>query len=285
MKQTIILTTLTCLFFLIGCDSTSPQADILTDAQNLAFSDEIDQDTLILRNDGDAPGDWRVIQHPSWLQTNKTNGTLEPGQTEAVTLTADLNQDVGMYDDLMLLEIDGNEISIMASLVITRAIDIFPGLGAGGLEIGDSYSKVINSYGTSSSQLGLPIDGGFLHLVRYDDQGIDFFALSGNGILISSSPIVGMNIYDPYNGVTIERIGVESSLDELTMAYGQPDEIDRDFRSYSYRTLGISPRYDIGEQYIEEILIFPPASSGKAQDKFPDLLDLPIYNEQIWKGY
>ena len=283
MKNYILLYSILIALLLIGCDSTTPEPEIIPDIHSFSFSDTIDQETLTLRNEGDAPGEWRITQKPDWIEPSKSTGTIEPGTTEEVILAADLNQEVGTYDDPIVLDFDGEQISLQASLIITKAIDIFPGTGAGGIEIGDTYGSLLSSYGTPTARFGLAIDGGFLHLVTYDDKGIDFFALSGNGILIGPSPVVGMNIYAPYNGVTPERIGVESTITDLTEAYGQPDEIDRDLRSYSYLSLGISPRYDAAEQFIESILIFPSATSGKTSTEFPDLLNLHIYNEQIRK--
>ena len=265
MKNLYLVTVLTIIGLLSGCDSSNPKAEIVPQKQTLSFSDEKESETLVLRNDGDAPGNWSVSSSPSWLSATPAQGSLKPGESISITFVANLNQDKGSYTDGISIISEGTEYSVQASLNIRYTVNIFPGIGAGGITLDDAYGKVKSHYGTLQFQRVLYIQGrGFFHLLSYEDDGISFFFHTSDGNLTDNASLLLIEIDSPYDGVTSERIGIGSTIAALKEKYGEPESIDTQTRRYNYSSLGMNPKYDLTETAIESIVLIPSESASKS---------------------
>ena len=232
---------------------------------------------LTLRNNGDLPGNWSIVQGPSWLNATETSGALGPGEIKEIELAADANRSPGTYSDVLVFAFDERQISIGVTLIVSSSteIDVFPGTGAGGIVFGEPYSKVNNLYGTNfTHQIAISPEIGFVHFLRYKEQGIEFILVTSDGVLKNHIPVQLIEISDPYSGITDRGVGVGSTIQTLLDEYGQPDAIDRQFRRYEYDRLGMRPKYDVSEISIESILLHPPLTSGKTSSIAGELLEL-----------
>ena len=94
------------------------RAFIEADEVMLSFSNDMEHQSILLKNSGDLAGQWTLKLLPSWLSADKTSGMLEPGDEASIALTADLNQPAGSYTGELLIDAEGRSLAIQLSLEV-----------------------------------------------------------------------------------------------------------------------------------------------------------------------
>ena len=267
----IVITMATAVYLLqLGChgeDPASPQnpAQLAVDTQALAFDDGHSESQIIVSNQGDLALEWQVANMPAWLTLDKFSGSITTG-ADTIFVAANTDRENGEYSGEIAIDSNGGEASVQVQLNVRYGMNIFPGLGAGDIVIGNTYAKVRQQHGAPDridKALVCGDQGCFwLHLVVYKSVGLSFVYATGSITLESSAPTQLIDLESPYRGKTRELIEIGSSLPDVQTAYGEPPAIDERYRFYEYNSLGIDFGYDPGETQVVEMIIYRPQGVG-----------------------
>ena len=145
-------------------------------------------------------------------------------------------------------------------------VNIFPGVGAGGVEIGDTWATIEGEMPADIDYQGYYLDGsGYVHHVYESlSLGVMLFLVSPTANTSPSSDDILwlMGLYDNYFGRTAEGLQMGSLLSEVVAAYGDPDRYDTEYASYIYDRLGI--RFYYNDSDIIDMMSVFPADSKKS---------------------
>lgn len=242
--------------------TTRPELSVST--QQLDFTIDQTEAIVLIANGGPQALRWQARSKPDWLLLSKTSGEVT-SVADTIVIRADVGRENGTYAGSILIDSNGGQAAIAATLLIDFKIEIFPGSGGAGIGLGNPYSAVLAAHGApESSALALVSGVGWLHIKSYPSKGIEFAFVTSSPTLKSTDPVLIILLESPYAGLTPERLGIGTALAEITSAYGEPEEIDRQFRWYEYNSKGIDFKYDPAETEVTTIRIYPPITNSKA---------------------
>ena len=139
-------------------------------------------------------------------------------------------------------------------------IEIFPGVGAAKMQLGDTYSELKQIYGNPDSRTDYQFPTGVaFHRLTYDSikAVFEFFNYSLN--LYDDDNIEIIQVEYPYDGLTDKLIGIGSLLNDVVVAYGEPPEIiTANANYYRYELLGIDFHYNESDALVIEIHVYYP---------------------------
>jgi hypothetical protein len=178
---------------------------------------------LEIRNSGGGELTWQITQAPDWLKFDYTEGSVF-GRPEKIPYRARLSTlNYGSYEENVQIVSNGGEQSIKVYLTYEREVEVYPGIGAANIDLGDTYTMVQNKLGKPDKNwYERPEKTVFIHHFTYDDFGLHFSVTTNSMILYGSGKVSYIEVYAPYDGMTPELIGVGSSTADLLAAYGQP---------------------------------------------------------------
>lgn len=237
------------------CDiSTSVGQDVitltqLTNTKTITASATYDGESCALN----------VESRPEWLSISQTIGA-DSDDPDTLKLTADILQPAGNYVSAISLKAGDTVVEIPVSYLPIYDVTIFEGIGAAGVEIGESYRQIIRELGFSDTFCTLLTPGGAIsgHLVQYLSAGVSIF-LPGNGINPEQDAVSSIIILDnAFRDVTSEFYGVGASQAEIIAAYGAPDIEDTVENFWQYNN-GIRWYWD-SNLSVTRILIFKPGN-------------------------
>jgi len=135
-------------------------------------------------------------------------------------------------------------------------IEIFPGIGAAGIKIGDPWSSVTKTLG-GPNRLWLHRFNNQLYSYDgdWDDLGVSVKFIPGNQTQqLTTDKVVSIKVESPYSKKTEKGIKIGSSLTEVVNAYGEPGTISSLFKYYFYNT-GIEFYYNSDSTHVVSIEI------------------------------
>ncbi|MBN1480555.1 hypothetical protein JXA70_09815 [candidate division KSB1 bacterium] len=181
---------------------------------------------LVIVNEGGGELEWQISYSPPWLQFAQDSGLVYKSQTDSLPFYAKLSElDYGEYNDKVSIKSNGGETEINVYLTYVREVEVFAGIGAANVELGDTFLMVKKLYGNpTSSGYVRPADTLFIHNVKYDYIGLDVRIKNNSPILFGNGQVGFIRLLDPYDGMTPELIGLKSSANDLIAAYGQPQQ-------------------------------------------------------------
>lgn len=193
---------------------------------------------LLIMNQGGGELSWEITQAPDWLAFEFTEGKVY-NRPEAVPFSAQLRTlDYGEYECKVVIESNGGSYEINVFLIYEREVEVYPGVGAALIELGDTYTMVQNQWGKPDRNwYERPEKTLFIHHFEYFDIGLHMAVKTNSLILYGSGTVGFIELLPPYDGMTPELIGIGSSVDSLKAAYGEPTSVDQ---SYWYYDIGIT---------------------------------------------
>jgi len=182
---------------------------------------------LTFFNEGGGELIWTINYAPDWLEFSMDSGSVF-SQPEQVSYRARINSiDYGQYSDKVRITSNGGDSEINVYLSYEREVEVFAGAGAAGIELGDTYLMVEKLLGKpTSSGYQRPEKTVFIHNVNYDNIGVEFRIKNNSPILFGSGEVGYIRMTSPYDGLTPEQIGLQSTSDELVAAVGEPQQKD-----------------------------------------------------------
>jgi len=207
---------------------------------------------LTLINDGGGELTWKITSRPDWLHFDADSGQVY-NQPEIVPFRAKIQTlEYGDYTDKVLIRSNGGDYEINVYLTYEREVEVYAGIGAAYIDLGDTYLMVEKLYGKpTSSGYVRPEKTVFIHNVSYDYVGLDFRVKNNSPILFGSGQVGYIRMLQPYDGMTPEMIGLNSTTADLLAAYGEP--LQKSGSDWQYDGITFVVKNDkISEMIIEE---------------------------------
>jgi len=182
---------------------------------------------LIMKNEGTDSLSYEITQFPEWIAlSGDSTGTLDKPDTMLVEARP-WGMDYGDYEGLISIASNGGDREVTVDLTFHREIEVFPGIEAARVNIGDLYQEVLDTYGQHDFAQ-YDIETG-IHTIGYSWIGLHVFFLSNDLVLYPTVPCYEVTLEDPYDGLidhensdTIQ-IGLGSTRDEIVAVFGEPD--------------------------------------------------------------
>ncbi len=155
------------------------------------------------------------------------------------------------------------------TVVVLESANIIPGNSIGVYLLGDTWGSIVSK--TSEDNYWhsvLYIGGYYYHLCEFEETGVSFFFRTTGSSLLSSTVSLVISAFEPFEGYTAKGITFGSTVEEVIVQYGQPD--DESYSTIYYDALGIDFSYDDNREKIEEISIYEP-DSKKSTYSFPEI--------------
>ena len=219
----------------------------------LSFTRQLLDNSLLVYNHGGNILDWNVASMPAWIEVSRSNGRVtEDPDTLSVRARME-GLDFRNYTDKIRFESNGGSAEVVVDLYFEREIEIFPGVGAAKIEIGNSYTTLLGVHGPPlKTFFEQPSKNELHYYVLYPAKGITFEFLTDH-MLIGSDPCSRITMENPYSGITDRQIGVGSLLSQVVSAYGPPKSVSTADSTYNYD--GIAFRYGPDSSYVKKIHI------------------------------
>ncbi len=241
--------------------------NISINIKSLSFSSELDKNYLIISNSGKSELFWNISDKPDWINPSKSYGQISTG-TDSILITANTDLDIGNYSGKIKIESNGGTAIVDVFLSVEYKIEIYPGVEAAKIKLGETYSKVDEIYGEPDSHLLIeiyyPSTGvyKYLHFLYYNSVKAVFEIINYTSGFYMDDKIISIQVEYPYDGLTDKLIGIGSSLSDVIAAYGQPPYINTDYDYYKYGSSGISFYYE--NEHVTEIEIYYPVDDEPA---------------------
>lgn len=101
-------------------------------------------------------------------------------------------------------------------------IQILPGVGITGIEIGKSAQQAIDLYGSVAPSFG-SINGQYTHFLTYFDKGVLVYCESSTSDTFSPTmKVESITLQAPFSGKTDNGIGIGSTKAAVEAAFGAP---------------------------------------------------------------
>jgi len=188
----------------------------------------------------------------------------------------------GTFNVQLIASGDGGKDTISKDILVgpVSNVNIFPGVGAMGIELEDTWGTIKDKLSEEEYQgyFTIPASGGgdyIIHVWESLSEGVLLFNISPSASYsYSDSDILFLlALYDNFLGQTAEGIQMGSLLSEAVTAYGDPDSYDTEYDSYIYDRLGIRFYYN-GSNIIDEMDIYFADSKKSTGIKYPEIHDL-----------
>jgi hypothetical protein len=189
-------------------------------------------------NEGGREIDWSVTSHPSWIVLSQDSGTVY-ALPEEVDVKIDVSTIVyGLYKEKIVIHSNAGDAEVLVNFLYERQIEVFPGVGAGDVAIGDTYLTMTHVH-SDPPIYGTPeIPGKMVQLfAKYPSEGLTFKFVPSTTLAagFDYKKVQSIYMYPPYDGLTEKNIGIGSAFADVLTAYGDPQEIisDKDIVIYS----------------------------------------------------
>lgn len=260
MKRPLLLPAVLCALVAFSCDNgTGPDGGpvLQVSPTSLALSLDDSEAAILIRNTGEGDLTWSIADVPECVTVSLEGHTIAT-ETDTVIVTVVQGMDVGEYSETITITSNGGDAGVSVSLTIDALIEIFPGVAAAKVEVGDSAQRFLDIYGTPDSHLRASYSTGETwHWLYYDSVKVVFELFNYSSGYYADDEVVSIRVEPPYQGVTEERVGIGSSLDAVVAAYGQPPEVVEGYSHYyKYASLGISFYYEEGGTVVTRIKVY-----------------------------
>lgn len=184
-------------------------------------------------NEGGGELTWSITEKPDWLSFQVDNGAVY-SFPQYVPFQINFNSlDYGYYESKIKLESNGGSAEIAVYFSYEREVEVYPGVGAAYVELGESYSAVQKQWGKPDKNwYDRPEHTLFIHHFTYDQIGLHFAVKTNSLILYGSGKVGYIEVFPPYDGMTEELLGIGSTTNELKAAKGEPTAINGKQWSY-----------------------------------------------------
>jgi hypothetical protein len=219
----------------------------------LTFTRQLLDNQLLVYNHGGNVLDWNVASQPAWIEVSRSNGRVTDAP-DTLSVNARIEGlEFRNYTDKIRFESNGGSAEVVVDLFFEREIEIFPGVGAARIEIGNTYGALIDTHGFPLKAVFEQHSRDELHyFLLYPNKGLTFELLTDH-MLIETDLIDRITVSSPYSGITDRQIGVGSLLSQVVSAYGPPKSISTADSTYNYD--GITFQYGPDSSYVEKIHI------------------------------
>ncbi|MFQ5629878.1 MAG: BACON domain-containing protein, partial [bacterium] len=167
-----------------------PALSINTSAVSL--SNDGNDAVFVIANGGAGTLSWNVAQKPGWLEFSKESGAVT-SIPDSVSIRPMAGLSVGDYTGQIDISSNGGQHTVQVTLKVEQVVEIFPGTGAAGLNLNDTYFKLLFIHGAASrSQIALVCSGSkciWVHFKYYDSEGLMFVLVSSSNVLKASDPV------------------------------------------------------------------------------------------------
>lgn len=251
---------------ILSCSNSNPTgpsgSNALSDAQIsistniIELSNENDESFFTISNSGDKDLNWNLSSKPEWLTLSKTSGYVSNHRDTVFVQVILDDLEFGDFSGKINITSNGGNGSINVTLSYQALVEVFPGIGAAKIKLGDTVGKIVDTHGGGYFLISIFTSGGqWSHGISYNEKGLYFGGIrTSSSSLSRSDKTYYISVDAPYKGVTEELIGIGSTLDDLLVAYGEPDTIKTG--SYYYETIGIEFDYDSDSTYVEQMSIY-----------------------------
>ncbi|RLD09353.1 hypothetical protein DRI50_12260 [candidate division KSB1 bacterium] len=174
-------------------------------------------------NEGGGELTWSIAEKPDWLSFQVEDGVVY-SFPQYVPFQINFNAlDYGYYESAIKLDSNGGSVEIAVYFTYEREIEVYPGVGAAYVTLGESYSAVQKQWGTPDKNwYDRPEHTLFIHHFTYDEIGLHFAVKTNSLILYGSGKVGYIEVFPPYDGMTEELLGIGSTVNELKAAKGDP---------------------------------------------------------------
>jgi hypothetical protein len=219
----------------------------------LTFTRNLLDNKLLVYNHGGNILDWNLASKPDWIEMSRSNGRVA-GTPDTLSVNAVIESlEYRNYTDKILIESNGGNAEVVVDLFFERETEIFPGVGAAGIELGNSYGRLLEVHGSPlKAIMEQPSKDELLNYLLYPDKGLTFEFLTDH-MLITTDSCDRITMESPYSGITERQIGVGSLLAQVVAAYGPPRTISAADSAYVYD--GITFQYNADSSFVEKIHI------------------------------
>ena len=248
---------------LFSCSNpTGPgnNAPILSGIENQTITAGQTKDVVLSASAADSDSlEFSILMNPGFLSIS---GFSQVGDTATATLvmapddtiSGSFNAMIQVSDEDGDTDIDGFTIEVEAP----PEVSIFPGVGAAGIELGDTYGVVEDLYGIPDRAYRYGTYT-YYHFLHYNSIKAIFEIVNTYLSFNENDTIVSIEVEPPYEGATEEFIGIGSSLGDVVDAYGAPSASGTGYINfYAYDFLGVEFYYSAGDSLITGIKVYYP---------------------------
>lgn len=225
---------------------------------------------------------------PALLTTNFVNNSVNAdtylwdfgdGGTSTNSNPEHIYQDKGTYTVRLTASGSGGENSTSNQAHVLAPANILPGESIGPYYLLESWGSIKTKVTSTSYYLTtLSIGYYYFHRCSFNNEGIYFFFQSTSFSLYDSDQVIIMGVYDPYEGYTREIINLDSKVDDVIAAYGQPS--DDQYESLYYDDLGIYFAYDDQRNYLDQITIYEADKKKSTSEQIRQVMSLMLNTER-----
>ncbi len=230
------------------------EAPVLTINEEVFNLDRYTYSTsLHIQNTGGGELHWRITEIPSWLRANKWEGKIRPGSDQIFFWATTENLEYGYYDDNLVIESNVGSHKISCFFLYRREVEVYPGVGAALMEIGNTVSMLREQWGDPSSNgYDRPEKTVFLHWLYYSNLGVKFWFPATQPTLWNNVDMDKIEMVPPYDGLTPDEIGIGSTFKDVKQAYGEPDSFDSEENVHVY-DIGI--KFEIKDNLVSRMIV------------------------------
>jgi len=161
---------------------------------------------------------------------------------------------------------------------------IFEGVGIEGAHIADTWSQVQSSFTSDTTSFSLydSIGEFYVHVISFETQGVTFVFPGTDSLISQQDSLSYIFVYFPYSGGTSKGIGLGSTMDKVSLAYGQPERIVSDvgITGYWYDSKGVD-FYTYNTGVVNEIQIYIPIVA-KSSSLTKPFIESMIRKRKLW---
>ena len=164
-------------------------------------------------------------------------------------------------------------------------ITIFEGIGIEGLDLKQPWFEVEPLFTTDTAHFVTFLEEFevYRHDLYYPAEGLGFLFFSDTTFIPDSALLVFMVIFAPYEGATEQGISINSTMQQVIVKYGQPENLieEEDLTGYWYDSKGID-FYSFGTDFVDEIDIYDPADFAKKSSPVQSILKKPPHPARLF---
>lgn len=255
MKFNFFLINILFILFFSSCEKEKDKPILNVNPSSLFFTQDNGEAYIVITNTGENELSWEIVNAPAWITVSKLNGQIT---TEADSILFTINTielDLGEYSDEIIINSNGGNVKVKITLLIEHKIEIFPGIGAAKVELGDTYKRIKEIYGIPDYTLtAYYFSGYYAHFLYYKSVKATFTIKNLSSTVDDLDDVQNIAVQAPYDGMTEKLIGIGSSLDEVISAYGQPALIEDTI--YRYKWIGIDFYFNEVNSIINQITVY-----------------------------
>lgn len=180
-----------------------------------------------------------------------------------------------VYDDpgtfkVTLVSIGGDESSTATrDIVVGQSFEvtIYEGVGIEGASISDSWSDIQSTFNSDTIYVRDTLEnlGAYFHMAYFRYEGVAFVFINEDTLINDEDLLRIIYVINPYAGGTVKHIGIGSTMDQVEVVYGQPEDVvnGTESEAYWYDTKGID-FITFNSGLVDEIDIYGIATAKSA---------------------